>query len=227
MISVCLCDPQPVVHQGLKALLERNGDLRLAGARETLREAVEMVERERPDVLIVDRGFGMHAVVEALATLARRAPEVRVVVWAAAISDVECFRAIQAGASGIMKKSVEPEALYHCLRSVAEGRIWTENLYELAESPLERVRNRPLTPREDEVASLVTKGLKNREIAEALGIATGTVKIHLMHIFEKTGIRDRFELALHGLRRATEAERGASVAVESRDERTVTPGGRR
>jgi DNA-binding NarL/FixJ family response regulator len=80
---------------------------------------------------------------------------------------------------------------------------------------LEQPRNRPLTPREVEVASLVSKGMKNREIAESLGIATGTVKIHLMHIFEKTGIRDRFELALRGLRSATEKDRGAAPAAQA------------
>jgi DNA-binding NarL/FixJ family response regulator len=80
---------------------------------------------------------------------------------------------------------------------------------------LEQPRNRPLTPREVEVAALVSKGMKNREIAESLGIATGTVKIHLMHIFEKTGIRDRFELALRGLRNATEKDRGAVPTMQN------------
>ncbi len=120
-----------------------------------------------------------------------------------------------------MKKSIAPDALSHCLRTVAAGEIWTENLYLLKETPLERPRNRPLTPREQEVAALFAKGMKNRKIAEALGIATRTVKIHLMHIFEKTGIRDRFELALQGLRlaagRANESDpRPASLTGPSR-----------
>ena len=100
-----------------------------------------------------------------------------------------------------------------CLRTVAGNQLWTENLYETRDMPLERPRSRPLTPREQEVAALVAKGMKNREIAESLGIATGTVKIHLMHIFEKTGIRDRFELALHGLRRSNERERSSRGAA--------------
>ena len=206
MISVCLCDPQPVVHEGLRALLEQSGDLSLVDAVEDLRDAVGMVANHEPDVLIFDRSFGMHSVLESVAELRAKGSPVKVVVWAANISDVECFRAIQSGARGIMKKTVEPEALFHCLRTVAGNQLWTENLYEMKDTPLDRPRSRPLTPREQEVAALVSKGMKNREIAEALGIATGTVKIHLMHIFEKTGIRDRFELALHGLRRSTERE---------------------
>ncbi len=206
MISVCLCDPQPVVHEGLRALLERSGDLSLVDAVEELRDTAGMVADHQPDVLIFDRSFGMHSVLESVAELRAKGSSTKVVVWAASISDVECFRAIQSGARGIMKKTVEAEALYHCLRTVAGDELWTENLYEMEDAPLERPRNRPLTPREQEVAALVSKGMKNREIAEALGIATGTVKIHLMHIFEKTGIRDRFELALQGLRRSSASD---------------------
>jgi DNA-binding NarL/FixJ family response regulator len=203
MISVCLCDPQPIVQQGLKAILESSEDLRLVASGTTLEEASAQLERLRPTVLIVDRGFGMHPLLEWIAKSRQHHPETEVVVWASAISDVECFRALQAGARGIMKKTVSIAALHHCLRTVASKELWTENLFLSKDQPLGRPRNRPLTPREQQVASLVAKGMKNREIAEALEIATGTVKIHLMHIFEKTGIRDRFELALHGLRLAT------------------------
>ena len=98
--------------------------------------------------------------------------------------------------------------------------MWTENLFYSQDSPLGRARNRPLTPREQQVAELVAKGMKNREIAETLGIATGTVKIHLMHIFEKTGIRDRFELALHGLRMACDPPAPGLEKIPARPERT-------
>jgi DNA-binding NarL/FixJ family response regulator len=127
---------------------------------------------------------------------------------------VECFRLLQAGARGVLKKTSSPEVIFHCLKRVAEDAIWTEDLYHYGSTQPEPTRSRPLTPREAEVAALVSKGLKNREIAESLGIATGTVKIHLMHIFEKTGMRDRFELALRGLRKATEQDRGATPAPQ-------------
>jgi DNA-binding NarL/FixJ family response regulator len=203
MLSVCLCDPQPIVQQGLKAILDTGDDLELVGSAPTLEEATAQIERLRPAVVIVDRGFGMHPLLEWITKTRQRHADTEVVVWAAAISDVECFRALQAGARGIMKKTVSVAALHHCLRTVARKELWTENLFLSKDQPLGRPRNRPLTPREQQVAALVAKGMKNREIAEALEIATGTVKIHLMHIFEKTGIRDRFELALHGLRLAT------------------------
>ncbi len=213
MISVCLCDPQPVVRQGLEAMLADSAELVLRGFCAGLDEVAELVEREQADVLILDRSFGMHPVLETLAEVRSLYPKTAVVLWAATISDVECFRALQAGARGIMKKTIAPATLAECLLSVARDELWTENLYSLRDSALDRPRGRPLTPREQQVAALVSKGMKNREIGEALGIATGTVKIHLMHIFEKTGIRDRFELALEGLRLATE-RRGREAGRE-------------
>ena len=205
-ISVCLCDPQPVVRQGFEAMLADSKEFVLSGACVDLKQAVALAETERPDVLILDRSFGMQSVREVVAAMSARRPDTVVVLWASNISDVECFRALQSGVRGVMKKTIELDSLRDCLRSVARNQLWTENLSAVGDLDLQSQRSRPLTPREKEVAALVSKGLKNREIAEQLGIATGTVKIHLMHIFEKTGIRDRFELALHGLKIASQKE---------------------
>lgn len=215
MVSVCLCDPQPVVQRGLEGLLQRNENFELVAACGQLARVGELMSSGSPDVLIMERSFGMHAALEAISQLKQTHPRLKVVVWASQISDIECFRLLQAGAKGILKKTAPPELIFHCLQRVAEGHLWTEDLYNSPQRSLEQPRNRPLTPREVEVASLVSKGLKNREIAESLGIATGTVKIHLMHIFEKTGIRDRFELALRGLRNATEKDRGAAPVAQA------------
>ena len=208
MISVCLCDPQPVVQRGLEGLLQRNDQYALLAACSQLAGIEKLLANCSPDVLIVERSFGMHAALEAIDRLKQAHPQLQIVIWASQISDIECFHLLQAGARGILKKTASPELIFHCLARVAQGHLWTEDLHNSPQTSLDHVRNRPLTPREAEVASLVSKGMKNREIAESLGIATGTVKIHLMHIFEKTGIRDRFELALRGLRSATEKDRG-------------------
>ena len=202
MISVAVCDLQPIVLEGLKAVLAQSEELELIAGSASLDATEGQLEQYHPTILMVDRGFGMHALLEWLVKARRQFPDTQVVIWASSISDAECFRALQAGARGILRKNSSVAALFHCLKAVAQKQIWTENLFLSPDSPLGRSRRRPLTPREQQVAELVAKGMKNREIAETLGIATGTVKIHLMHIFEKTGIRDRFELALHGLRTA-------------------------
>jgi DNA-binding NarL/FixJ family response regulator len=220
MISVFLCDAQPIVHQGLGSVLGSSEDFLLAGGCGSIADLGVQIRRTDPAMLLIDRGFGMHTVMEWIGGAREAFPSLRVVIWAASVSDVESFRALQAGARAIINKSAPMESLFACLHAVARGEIWTENLHADRDSALGRPRSRPLTPREQEVAALVSKGMKNREIAESLGIATGTVKIHLMHIFEKTGIRDRFELALHGLRLACDR---AEISGEPKAAASVEP----
>ena len=199
MITVCACDCQPIALEGLRAILEESQDLKFVGGASTLLNGLGLLDRYFPGVMLVDRAFGTKPVLDWIAAAKLRYPETRPVLWATVISDVECFRAFQAGVRGILKKAAPIAALLHCLRAVGEGQIWTENLYAPRENQNGHGRPRALTPREQEIIQLVARGLKNREIAANLSIATGTVKIHMMHIFEKTGIRDRFELAMHGL----------------------------
>ena len=214
-ITVCACDSQPIAVEGLRGVLEASEDLKFVGGAHSLLNGLGLLDRYFPSILLLDRAFGAKPVLDWIASAKLRYPQTRTVLWATVISDVECFRAFQVGACGILKKAAPIPALLHCLRTVAGGQMWTENLYLPRESRFGQGRPRPLTPREQEIITLVTRGLKNREIAESLQIATGTVKIHMMHIFEKTGIRDRFELAMYGLKLGA-PEAGAAVETESR-----------
>ncbi len=131
-----------------------------------------------------------------------RAPEIEtaVVIWGSTFSESETLRLLQAGCSGVVRKTATLPTLLRCLRVVSEGATWMEDGV-LADSDWpNRPQRSALTARELEVVELVEQGMKNRDIAGALGIRTGTVKIHLKHIFEKTGIRGRYGLALSGLR---------------------------
>ena len=121
-------------------------------------------------------------------------------VWGVAITESEALRFLQAGARGVLRRTSEPETLLTCLRSVTSGNTWLEDGIFSDSERLPNQRRSQLTPREMEVAGLVEQGLRNRDIALNLGIRTGTVKIHLKHIFEKTGVRGRYGLALNGLR---------------------------
>ena len=199
-ITVCACDSQPIAIEGLRSILESTEDLKFSGGANSLLNGLGLLDRHFPSVMLLDRAFGTKPVLDWIASAKMRYPQTHTVLWATVISDVECFRAFQVGACGILKKSAPVPAILHCLRTVAQGQMWTENLYAPRESRVGQARPRPLTKREQEIMMLVARRLKNREIAEALRIATGTVKIHMMHIFEKTAIRDRFELAMYGLK---------------------------
>jgi DNA-binding NarL/FixJ family response regulator len=122
------------------------------------------------------------------------------VVWGVSINEAEALRLMQAGAHGVMRKTAESTSVLACLRTVAVGNTWMEESLLGESDRTARSSRSHLTPREQEVVELVEQGLKNKDIGLTMGIRPGTVKIHLKHIFEKTGIRGRYGLALSGLR---------------------------
>lgn len=151
------------------------------------------------DAIVIDKGLGFPCVMDLLQRLTANSHPTPIVVWGAAISEVEALRLLQAGARGIVRRTSESGTLLTCLRAVTSGGTWMEDGIFGSTEKLFNPRRSQLTHRESEVVVLVEKGLRNREIARMLGIQTGTVKIHLKHIFEKTGVRGRYGLAYTGL----------------------------
>lgn len=197
--SVVVCDTQPLAIEGLRGLLTGSTDLRFAGAMATLAGGRELVRGVRPAVVIIDRAFGPGMVAEWLTELHRGAAT-KAIVWGLGMSNAEALRMVQAGARGVVRKTSDTAKVMDCIRCVAAGQTWMEDtILQDVEQPVSVTRSN-LTAREHQVAELVEKGLKNKDIAQNLGIQTGTVKIHLKHIFEKTGCRGRYGLALNGLR---------------------------
>ncbi|MBC7292507.1 MAG: response regulator transcription factor, partial [Thermoleophilia bacterium] len=158
-----------------------------------------MLARDQVDLCLLDKAFGTQAI---LSWLAEMKLSYRVsaafVVWGASISEAEALRLLQQGVKGILRKTAEPHLVLACLEAVANGASWIDETL-LRRTTYRKHQPCELTPREQQILALVREGLKNKEIAEELGIRPGTVKIHLKHIFEKTGIRSRYGLALSGL----------------------------
>jgi DNA-binding NarL/FixJ family response regulator len=197
--TVAICDIEPVAIEGLRALLESAG-LRVVAAESSLRSGIDAVQMLQPSLLIVDKGFGIQAVMDWVAALRREQRETAVVVWSSAVSEVDAVRLLQAGAQGVVRKSAPLDDLMNCIRSVAAGGTWMEeDRLGDAGRPVRAARS-PLTMREMQVMEWLERGMRNKEIGIQLGIRTGTVKIHMKHIFEKTGIRGRYGLALSGLK---------------------------
>jgi two-component system nitrate/nitrite response regulator NarL len=155
----------------------------------------------RFDVVIVDKGLGLLRVIDLLQKLAATGSSVPVIVWGSTIVESEALRLLQFGARGILLRTSEPGTLLTCLRAVTSGGAWMEDGIFGASGKLLTPRRPQLTTRERQIAALVERGLRNRDIAGMLGIQPGTVKIHVKHIFEKTGVRGRYGLALSGLQR--------------------------
>jgi two-component system, NarL family, nitrate/nitrite response regulator NarL len=196
-VAVMVCDTQPATIEGVRTVLGNCQDLEFLEGSASLNRASEMAREEFAGILIVDKAFGMQAILEWMATLKHAAS---IVVWGVSITEAEALRLLQSGARGILRKTAPLLTILACLRTVAAGRSWMEDCVFRDPARSDRYPRSELTAREQQVLELVEQGCKNKEIARELGIRPGTVKIHLKHIFEKTGIRGRYGLALTGLR---------------------------
>jgi DNA-binding NarL/FixJ family response regulator len=196
--TLVICDTEPIATEGLRALLA-GSDLCIAAAETCLATGIEAVREMEPSMVLIDKNFGLHSVLDAVRALALAAPEVHIAVWSSALTDSETLRLMHAGALGVVRKTMPLEQILDCLRSVAAGVAWMGGSAAYHQGGFARART-PLTARERQVLELVEHGLTNREIAMQLGIRAGTVKIHLKHIFEKTGVRGRYGLALSGMK---------------------------
>jgi len=195
-----LCETQPATAEGLRALLGTAQDIRLLWSVGSLPLALELARRDPPGVVLLDKAFGYPALLNALAEMERYARPAVPVIWGTSWSESEALRLLQSGTRGLIRKTADLATVLACLRAVGQGLSWVEEGSFRENSRLDRSDRSELTSREQQVLELVEQGMKNREIARELGIQPGTVKIHLKHIFEKTGVRGRYGLALSGLR---------------------------
>ena len=198
--TVVVCDTQPITAEGLRTLLAAAGDLEFLASLNTLEAATQLLTARLPDIVIVDKGFGMRIVLDWIHDLKLADAAPAVTVWGVSMTEAEALRLLQAGAKGIVRKTADLESILSCLRTVASGRSWMEDCVFRDSARQERYPRSELTPREHQVLEMVEQGFKNKEIALELGIRPGTVKIHLKHIFEKTGVRGRYGLAISGLK---------------------------
>jgi DNA-binding NarL/FixJ family response regulator len=198
--TVAVCDTQPITAEGLRSLLDSCEDLTFVDSTESLAGASEIVRRLTPDILVVDKAFGIQSVLDWITDIKIRNFQVAIVVWGVSVTEAEALRFLQAGARGIVRKTSDFSAILSCIRTVGMGRNWMEECVFKNAARSDRNARSELTAREQQVLELVEQGFKNKDIAAELGIRPGTVKIHLKHIFEKTGVRGRYGLALNGLK---------------------------
>jgi DNA-binding NarL/FixJ family response regulator len=201
--TVSICDTQPVMAEGVKALLGNTSDLRFLESCDSLGQATALLHCAAPDVLLLDKAVGAQFLRDWLTAWERPGTEKKrtaIVVWGTTVTDLDASRFLQSGVQGVIRKTARPSELISCIRAAAAGQIWVEP--ETSDRP-----RRPegdtfsaLTLRERQVLSLVERGFTNKEIGSDLGICTGTVKIHLKHIFGKTGLYGRHELTLTRIR---------------------------
>ncbi|HUI81962.1 MAG TPA: response regulator transcription factor [Bryobacteraceae bacterium] len=200
MKTIIVCETEPIAVEGLRNLLEPGGEFGIVSVAESLEDAMDAVQVLAPSILLLDKAFGIHNIMDCLQSVRRAERPTATVVWGVAVAEAEALHLLQAGAAAVIRKTAPLSALIACMNAVAAGGTWVEAETRPQLDGAGRSARASLTARELQVMELVERGLKNRDIGVALGIRTGTVKIHLKHIFEKTGVRGRYGLALTGLK---------------------------
>ena len=210
MIRVVLVDDQTLVRRGIRSLLELAGDIDIVAEASDGEEGVATILRERPDVVLLDIRMPRKDGLQVLRDLQGSGALPPTILLTTFDDDESLLEAVKAGARGYLLKDVSLERLTDAIRSVAAGgTVIRPALTERVLRGLEHVRRDfdaldpadPLTKREVEVLRLMAGGYSNREIADALGTAEGTVKNHASSILSKLGVRDRTRAVLKALER--------------------------
>jgi DNA-binding NarL/FixJ family response regulator len=209
VIEVVIADDQALVRQGIRSLLALTPDIRASAEASDGEEALAVIRRVRPQVALLDVRMPKRSGVEVLRALAQAPPGERTpaILLTTFDDDAVALEAIKLGARGFLLKDVTLEQLAQAIRAVASGgtlispAVTARVLAGAARVPPVEGESvtEPLTRREVEILRLMASGYSNREIAEALGAAEGTVKNHASSILGKLGVRDRTRAVLKAL----------------------------
>jgi len=205
MIRVCLVDDQTLVRQGVRSLLELSADIEVIGEAVDGAHAIELIPKLKPDVVLLDMRMPGQSGLDVLTALKARGELPPTIILTTFDDDQLVLAGVKAGARGYLLKDVSLEQLVNAVKTVADGGSLVQPaVTERLLRGLERMHNEfssldepdPLTERETEILRLMAGGYSNKEIANSLGVAEGTVKNHVSNILSKLGVRDRTRAVL-------------------------------
>jgi DNA-binding NarL/FixJ family response regulator len=210
MTRLVVVDDQTLVRSGIKGLLDLTPDLTVVGEAGDVGAAVELIERVRPDLVLLDIRMPGGSGIDVLTTLSQRGALPPTILLTTFDDDDAFLEGMRAGAKGFLLKDISLERLADAIRRVAAGEtLYLPGLTERVLRGLEEASPAPqapaphaadaLTPREVEILRLIMGGFANREIAEALHVSEGTIKNHVSSILSKLGVRDRVRAVLRGV----------------------------
>ena len=212
-IKVLIVDDHAVVREGLRSFLGLQEGITVVGEASNGAEALAMVDRARPHVVLMDMVMPEMDGVEAIRRLRETHPEVKCIALTSFAGDDTVFPAIRAGAVAYLLKDVGPGELEDAVRAVARGevRLHPDVMRKLASGipdPGEEKTDQGLTRREKEVLTCLGRGLSNKEIASELFISEKTVKTHVSSVLAKLGLADRTQAALYSVKHQADGPRG-------------------
>ena len=206
-IRILIADDHPIVRQGLATVLDREEDLKVVGQASNGVEAVSEATRLHPDVILMDLQMPVMDGVEAILQIKQEDPDVGIIILTTYDSDENIFRGVEAGAKAYLLKDSPPEEVLKAIRVVHQGesliqpRVASRLLDRFTQLSRASATEGGLSSREVEVLQLTAQGIVNKEIAAQLLIGESTVKTHLIHIFNKLGVKGRTEAVAEASRR--------------------------
>ena len=198
-IRVFSVDDHPLLREGIAAVINHQRDMMMVAQASSGRDAIQQFREHRPDVTLMDLRLPDISGIDALIAIRGEFPDARIAMLTTFEGDVEIQRALAAGARGYLLKNMPPNDLVEVVRQIHAGKKRIPQ--EIAAQLAEHVADEALTERERDVLRHVAGGNRNKDIAERLFISEETVKVHVKHIMEKLGARDRTEAVAIGVRR--------------------------
>ena len=206
-IRIVIADDHPIVRQGLAAVLEQEEDFKVVSQAGNGLEAVAQARELRPDIILMDLQMPEMDGVEAIQKIKEEAPDIGIIILTTYDTDDYIFRGIEAGARGYLLKDSPPGEVLNAIRAVYKGesliqpRVASRLLDRFSQLARAPDPGEVLSPREVEVLQLMAKSTVNKEIATELLIGESTVKTHIVHIFNKLGVKGRTEAVAEASRR--------------------------
>lgn len=195
-----IADDHPIVLNGIEAIF-RGSDFEVVASCRNGEEVLRALPATDPDMMILDVQMPKMSGLAVLRTLRSADNPMPIILLTASLSNAEALEAIQLGANGLILKETAPRELLQSAQSVRSGERWldpeaTKRALKQALVERQTTQHGALTRRETDLTRLVSRGLRNKEIAAQLEISEGTVKMHLHHIYEKLGVGSRTELVI-------------------------------